>query len=62
MPLSDDDSTCWLAPAPRHRGRPLPSARAHVVLAGLLASAALVSAACSGVIERFAASNRRPNI
>ncbi|HEY6322484.1 MAG TPA: septal ring lytic transglycosylase RlpA family protein, partial [Thermoanaerobaculia bacterium] len=48
MPLPDDDSTCWPAPAPRHRGRPLPSARAHAVLAGLLASAALVSAACSG--------------
>jgi rare lipoprotein A len=47
VPLPDDPSS-WLEPAPRHRGRPLPSARAHVVLAGLLASAALVSAACSG--------------
>src|ERR1700686_2278125 len=43
-----DDSSSWLAAVPRHRGRPLPSMRAHVVLAGLLASAALVSAACSG--------------
>ncbi|HEV3077254.1 MAG TPA: septal ring lytic transglycosylase RlpA family protein [Thermoanaerobaculia bacterium] len=53
MPLpGDDSSSSWPAPAPapapRHRGRPLPSARAQVVLAGLLASAALVSAACSG--------------
>jgi rare lipoprotein A len=46
VPLPDDDS--WLDPAPRYRGRPLPSARAQLVLAGLLASAALVSAACSG--------------
>lgn len=49
VPLPDDSSS-WpaTAPAPRHRGRPLPSARAHVVLAGLLASAALLSAGCSG--------------
>ena len=47
VPLPDDSSS-WLAAVPRHRGRPLPSTRAYVVLAGLLASAALVSAACSG--------------
>jgi len=51
LPLPDDDSS-WLDPGPdpgpRHRGRPLPAARAQRVLAGLLASAALVSAACSG--------------
>jgi len=46
VPLPDDDS--WLDPAPRYRGRSLSSARAQLVLAGLLASAALVSAACSG--------------
>jgi rare lipoprotein A len=46
VPLPDDDS--WLDPAPRYRGRLLPSARAQLVLAGLLASAALVSAGCSG--------------
>jgi peptidoglycan lytic transglycosylase len=48
VPLPDGDSSSWSEAATRHRGRPLPSARAHVVLAGLLASAALVSAACSG--------------
>ncbi|HXO30307.1 MAG TPA: septal ring lytic transglycosylase RlpA family protein [Thermoanaerobaculia bacterium] len=50
LPYDDDSSSSWpaAAPTPRHRGRPLPCARAQVVLAGLLASAALVSAACSG--------------
>jgi rare lipoprotein A len=53
VPLPDDDSSSsppWPVPAsaPPHRGRPLPSARVHVVIAGLLASAALVSAGCSG--------------
>jgi len=49
VPLPDGgSSSTWPAPVPRHRGRPLGSARVHVVLAGLLASAALVSAGCSG--------------
>ena len=51
LPLPDDDSSSSRpapASAPRHRRRPLASARAQVVLAGLLASAALVSAGCSG--------------
>ena len=42
------DSGLSLDPPPRYRGRPLPTASVQLVLAGLLASAALVSAACSG--------------